>query len=115
MEIELGRIYTTMGDSIALPSLVCADGKVEAFILYAADIASVYSPIYGIYHAHNGLYVGGNCNLDLGIAIYNLDLALALINKVVARGWSQSFEVTINSHFWDVKLNNFLELFRKVY
>jgi hypothetical protein len=118
MEIELGRIYTTMGDSIALPFLKYAD-KAEAFILYAADIASVYSPVYALYDSYTGQYlkntgqyVKNSSSLDLFNPIYSLDSAISTLDKVVSRGWRQSADaVTV----WDAKLDYFLELFREVY
>ena len=114
MEIELGRIYTTMGDSIALPMLKYAD-KVEAFILYAPDIASVYYPTYALYDSYTGQCVGNSSSLNLFNPIYSLDLAIDTLDKVVSRGWRQSDAVTVNAVFWEAKLAHFLELFRKVY
>lgn len=114
MEIELGRIYTTLGESVALPLLKYND-KVEAFILYAPDKASAYSPAYTVYDAFTGLTFGNDSSLDLFTPVYSLDIATGIMDKVISRGWSQSDGITVNAYYWDGKLNHFLELFRKVY
>lgn len=114
MEIELGRIYTTMGDSIALPMLKYND-KVDAFVLYAADKASVYSPMHALYDSYTGQCVRNDSSLDLYIPVYSLNVAEGIMDKVLARGWRQAETVTANAAFWDAKLACFIDLFRKVY